>query len=118
MLRKMLDIIKRMCTMNYYVTKKKGKKKYMFNKLKKRMNEVVDTYEVYGYKYLNKTEKLLLELNSGQNIPVKEIRTLLKLKNAGSTINRLRETGFRIYTNKVTTPKGKKVTAYRMSPIV
>lgn len=49
---------------------------------------------------VTKTEKLLNVLASGQNTSATTIAKKTKLQNVSSTIHRLREQGYEIYTNK------------------
>lgn len=59
-------------------------------------------------------EKLLTRLGTGENLTVTEARNRFGVQRLAARIHELRNSGFRIYTNKVK-KNGKKVTAYRLA---
>jgi hypothetical protein len=59
--------------------------------------------------------RLVKRLSSGKNLTVTEAASKFGIKRLAARIHELREEGFPIYTNKVSTRGGVRVTAYRLN---
>lgn len=59
--------------------------------------------------------KLVKRLSSGKNLTVSEAASKFGIKRLAARIHELREEGFPIYTNKVASRTGRRVTAYRLN---
>jgi len=63
---------------------------------------------------LTKTEKLIRALENGKNYTAEQIARKTGLVNVSSTVDRLRQEGYVIYSNRKGTT-GNKVQTYRMA---
>lgn len=57
---------------------------------------------------------LLRYLSRGEQVTTKQARTMFKISNVADLVYRLRNEGFAIYTNRVTTSRGEETFAYRL----
>lgn len=57
---------------------------------------------------------LLSYLSRGEQVTTKQARTMFKVSNVADLVYRLRNEGFSIYTNRVTTSRGEETFAYRL----
>jgi len=57
---------------------------------------------------------LLSYLSRGEQVTTKQARTMFKVSNIADLVYRLRNEGFSIYTNRVTTSRGEETFAYRL----
>lgn len=64
---------------------------------------------------LTKTERLIRALESGRNLTAEQLEARSGLVNVSSTIDRLRNEGFPIFTNTKTDRDGYKYRAYRLA---
>ena len=63
---------------------------------------------------ISKTEKLLKALETGKNITAETLSRRTGLVNVSSTVDRLRQEGYAIYSNRKGTA-GNKFQAYRLA---
>lgn len=59
-------------------------------------------------------ESFLNYLASGNRVTTRQARTMFKVENVADLVYRLRNEGVPVYTNRVTTSRGKEVFAYRI----
>jgi len=53
-------------------------------------------------------------LSRGEQVTTKQARTIFKVSNIADLVYRLRNEGFPVYTNRVTTSRGEETFAYRL----
>lgn len=53
-------------------------------------------------------------LSRGEQVTTKQARTMFKVSNIADLVYRLRNEGFPVYTNRVTTSRGEETFAYRL----
>lgn len=64
---------------------------------------------------LSKTEKLINVLSKGKGLTAEQLEKKTGLMNVSAAVRRLREEGFRIYTNPRRDSDGNRIYQYRMS---